>query len=80
MSEISLSVDALKQRLIDHMASMDFNHMSMMDLGGYVGILRQLHDMTRPDYMESMTTLLKSGFNSSAPPAPVLESEVNQNG
>lgn len=78
MSEFSASVGTLKQKLIDHMASMNFDHMSLMDLNSYVGILRQLHDMTRPDYMESVAALFKNGFGSSAPVC--AESEVKLNG
>lgn len=79
MPEFSSGVDSLKQKLIDYMASMDLNHMSIMDLNGYVTILRQLHDMTRPDYMESMAEILKNGFNASAPYAAIpMESEVKQ--
>lgn len=74
MSEFSVSVDTLKQKLIDHMASMNFDHMSMMDLNSYVGILHKLHDMTRPDYMESVAALFKNGFGPSAPVC--AESEV----
>lgn len=44
----------LKQRYIDHLASMDLNTLNMMDLSAYSNILRTLYETERGDYMSEL--------------------------
>lgn len=44
----------LKQRYIDHLASMDLNTLNMMDLSAYCNILRTLYETERGDYMTEL--------------------------
>lgn len=63
----------VKQRLIDHLAQMDLNKMSMMDLREYTGIVYKVISMEKPDYLETMAKA--AGMSLSKPPMPVILNE-----
>lgn len=46
-----MTYNDIKQRYIDHLASMDLAKLNMMDLSAYSGILRTLYETERSDYM-----------------------------
>lgn len=61
-----MTVTDLKQQFVDHLASMDKNKMSMMDLSVYSSIVRTLLDTERPDFSASCIDVLKNIYASKA--------------
>lgn len=69
------TVVTVKQRLIDYLAQMDLNKLTMIDLREYTGIIYQLTTMDKPDYMEAMAKAV--GLAVQKPSAPTLLEEVS---
>ena len=66
----------VKEKLIDHLMEIDLAGMSTCDLTGYTGIICQLSDLDRPDYMESLTKMMAEGYSFGKKP----EKEETDNG
>lgn len=58
------TIDALKQELVDHLATLDKTKLNMPDLNGYVTVLKMLDDMLRPDPSEYLKETMQMISNS----------------
>lgn len=54
------TIDELKQELIDHLATIDKTKLNMMDLNGYVTMLKMVDDMMKPDPGEYLKETMKA--------------------
>lgn len=54
------TIDALKQELIEHLATIDKTKLNMMDLNGYVTALKMVDDMMKPDPSEYLKETMKA--------------------
>lgn len=62
-----MNIEELKQKLVDHLAKMDMDNMSMDDLHTYADIVRTANDMFKPDvFAEALKIMSEKTF---APPA-----------
>lgn len=60
------TVISLQQKLIDHLAEIDLNKLSICDLNGYASVINLLHNMTKPDYTDTLAKVLAcNGFGAS---------------
>ncbi len=55
----------LKQSVIDHLAGLDLNKMSIADVGIYTTIVGQLNNMEKPDMIEALAKM-SCGFGANA--------------
>lgn len=56
-----MNIFDVKQNLINHLAQMDLNKLSMLDLSAYTQIVGQIAAMERPDPMAEVARLA-AGF------------------
>lgn len=54
------TIAELKQDLIDHLATIDKEKLNMMDLNGYVTVLKMADDMMKPDPSDYLKEMMKS--------------------
>ncbi len=66
-----MTLKDLKNRFMDYLGSMDFDKMDISSLNSYGYILKNLDDMEKPGYAESLA--LAFGGN-------MLKEEANKNG
>ena len=71
-----MTVTELKQQFADHLAGMDKNKMSMMDLNVYVNILQILDNMDKPDRVDTLMDICKRMYKD---PEPVTLTAVDYN-
>ena len=58
------TVTSLQQKLIDYLSEIDLNKLSVCELNGYASVINQLHNMTKPDYTDTLAKILAgNGFN-----------------
>lgn len=61
----SKTIDELKQELVDYLATVDKAKLNMMDLNGYVTVLKMVDDMLRPDpseYFKETMQMISNGY------------------
>lgn len=71
-----MTVTELKQQFVDHLAGMDKNKMSMMDLNVYVNVLQILDSMDKPDRVDTLMDICKRMYKD---PEPVTLTAVDSN-
>lgn len=57
------TVNEIKAKLLDKLAAVDMDKMTLADAGQYVEILRRLSEINEKSYMEVLTEMMGKGFN-----------------
>lgn len=57
------TVSEIKARMLEKLASVDLDKMTLADANQYVDILRKLAEMNEKSYTETLTDMLSAGFN-----------------
>lgn len=57
------TINDIKSKMLDKMAAMDLDKMTLMDANQYVDILRKISEIGEKTYPEIMAEALTNGFN-----------------
>lgn len=70
-----ITVEMLKDRLLEHLNKADFNKMSTGEISGYVDILKKVKEIEEPSMLDAMRGIVCNGYNSYNPPSMPTKGE-----
>ncbi|MBQ7982248.1 MAG: hypothetical protein IJ302_01660 [Clostridia bacterium] len=57
-----ITIESLKEKLLEHLDSLELSSLSMQDLNTYVFILSTLNSIEKFDYMDTFLKMASSGM------------------
>lgn len=70
-----ITVDMLKDKLLEHLSKADFDKMSTGEISGYVDILKKVKEIEEPSMIDAMRKMIGNGYNAYNPPSMPTKGE-----